>query len=93
MRSLTPVALSLLALANGGSVSAGHSGFVKRHSNLARQLNSNSSSSGSNTTEVEMVASAWYTGWHATDFPLSNVSWDKYTQLTYAFGYVGCRAG
>ena len=37
---------------------------------------------------VEMVSTAWYAGWHATDFTLSNVSWDKYTQMTYAFGYV-----
>jgi len=31
------------------------------------------------------VATAWYAGWHAEDFPLTNVSWSKYTQLTYAF--------
>ncbi|KAF8915473.1 chitinase [Mucidula mucida] len=31
------------------------------------------------------VASAWYAGWHAADFPLSSVSWSKYTQMTYAF--------
>ncbi|KAF5374569.1 hypothetical protein D9757_010183 [Collybiopsis confluens] len=28
---------------------------------------------------------AWYTGWHSPEFPLSQVSWSKYTQLTYAF--------
>lgn len=38
---------------------------------------------------VEMVSTAWYAGWHATDFPLSKVSWEKYTQMTYAFAYVG----
>lgn len=44
--------------------------------------------SGSAATNVpELVASTWYAGWHATDFPLSNVSWDKYTHVTYAFGY------
>ena len=32
------------------------------------------------------VASAWYAGWHSTTgFPLSKVSWSKYTHLTYAF--------
>ena len=34
------------------------------------------------------VAAAWYTGWHATgtaEFPLSKVSWSKYTHITYAF--------
>ncbi|TFK20366.1 endochitinase [Coprinopsis marcescibilis] len=32
------------------------------------------------------VAAAWYAGWHAkTGYPLSKVSWNKYTHLTYAF--------
>ncbi|KAF9481870.1 glycoside hydrolase family 18 protein [Pholiota conissans] len=32
------------------------------------------------------VAAAWYAGWHAdAGFPLSNVSWAKYTHLTYSF--------
>lgn len=31
------------------------------------------------------VAAAWYPGWHTTDFPLSKVSWSKYTHMTYAF--------
>ncbi|KAF8165591.1 endochitinase [Crassisporium funariophilum] len=32
------------------------------------------------------VAAAWYAGWHATTgFPLSKVSWHKYTHMTYAF--------
>ncbi|KAF9567358.1 chitinase [Agrocybe pediades] len=32
------------------------------------------------------VASAWYAGWHAdAGFPLSKVSWSKYTHLTYSF--------
>ncbi|EKM79886.1 hypothetical protein AGABI1DRAFT_72570 [Agaricus bisporus var. burnettii JB137-S8] len=32
------------------------------------------------------VATSWYAGWHSTTgFPLSKVSWDKYTHLTYAF--------
>ena len=35
--------------------------------------------------QTPKVALAWYAGWHATDFPLSKVSWSKYTHLTYAF--------
>ncbi|KDQ11022.1 glycoside hydrolase family 18 protein [Botryobasidium botryosum FD-172 SS1] len=31
------------------------------------------------------VATAWYTSWHAAEFPLEKVSWKKYTALTYAF--------
>ncbi|KAF8914233.1 glycoside hydrolase family 18 protein [Gymnopilus junonius] len=42
----------------------------------------NASSHGSRPT----VAAAWYAGWHATaGFPLSKVSWSKYTHLTYSF--------
>ena len=37
---------------------------------------------------VEQVSAAWYAGWHSDDFPLSAVSWDKYTQLTYSFAFV-----
>lgn len=31
------------------------------------------------------IASSWYAGWHSGDFPLSNVSWSKYTWAIYAF--------
>ncbi len=37
------------------------------------------------------VASAWYAGWHATStpaFPVSEISWSKYTHMTYSFAYV-----
>jgi len=34
---------------------------------------------------VGMVAATWYAGWHAELYPLSNVSWDKYTHITYSF--------
>ena len=43
---------------------------------------------GAPSQEVEMVAAAWYTGWHAEDFTLDDVSWDKYTHMTYAFKLV-----
>ncbi|KAH9940359.1 chitinase [Epithele typhae] len=32
-----------------------------------------------------LVSAAWYAGWHSDDFPLSSVSWDKYTHMTYSF--------
>ncbi|THU86560.1 glycoside hydrolase [Dendrothele bispora CBS 962.96] len=31
------------------------------------------------------IFTGWYTGWHASDIPLSSVSWSKYTHMTYAF--------
>jgi len=39
---------------------------------------------------VEMVAAAWFAGWHAVDgvvpkFAVGNVSWDKYTSVVYSF--------
>ena len=43
---------------------------------------------GSNTSKSSLVSAAWYAGWHSGDFPLSAVSWDKYTHLTYSFAYV-----
>ena len=33
----------------------------------------------------EVVATTWYAGWHGTDFPPENVSWSKYTSVTYSF--------
>ncbi|KAL5528009.1 hypothetical protein ACEPAF_7145 [Sanghuangporus sanghuang] len=42
-------------------------------------------SSSGDGAEVEMVASTWFAGWHAQNFTLDDVSWDKYTHLTYAF--------
>jgi chitinase len=51
------------------------------HSRQPRNLELNTTSR-SNLT----ISAAWYTGWHATDFPLSEVSWSKYTHLIYAFG-------
>ncbi|TFK44302.1 glycoside hydrolase [Crucibulum laeve] len=46
---------------------------------LRARQNANSSSG------VGSISTTWYTGWHATDFPLTAVSWSKYTHLTYAF--------
>jgi len=31
------------------------------------------------------VSAAWYGGWNADDFPLSTVSWKKYTHMMYSF--------
>ncbi|KAF9466829.1 endochitinase [Collybia nuda] len=35
---------------------------------------------------TSLVATTWYAGWHATEgFPLSKVTWSKYTHMTYSF--------
>ncbi len=45
-----------------------------------------SSTATTSDASVDMVAGAWFAGWHATDgFAVSNVSWDKYTHMTYSF--------
>jgi hypothetical protein len=31
------------------------------------------------------VATTWFASWHAADFPLSAVSWEKYDVIMYAF--------
>ncbi|KAF8631783.1 hypothetical protein AX17_004998 [Amanita inopinata Kibby_2008] len=35
--------------------------------------------------DAAYTSAAWYAGWHSHDFPLSNIGWEKYTHLTYAF--------
>ncbi|KAJ7253702.1 glycoside hydrolase family 18 protein [Mycena haematopus] len=37
------------------------------------------------TDGSEVIASAWYPGWLATDFPPSSISWSKYNAMTFAF--------
>ncbi|KAJ7731113.1 glycoside hydrolase family 18 protein [Mycena maculata] len=49
-----------------------------------------SSSSGiqqtTNATDPsDVIASAWYPGWLATDFPPSSIPWNKYNAMTFAF--------
>ncbi|KAI0313932.1 chitinase [Amylostereum chailletii] len=36
-------------------------------------------------TSTDLVAASWYAGWHADDVPIQNVSWSKYTHMTYSF--------
>ena len=34
--------------------------------------------------ESDPIFSAYYAGWHAEDYPLSDVSWSKYTHVIYS---------
>lgn len=38
-----------------------------------------------NSSTDDIVATTWYTGWNADQLPVDQVSWDKYTSVTYAF--------
>ncbi|EKM57063.1 glycoside hydrolase family 18 protein [Phanerochaete carnosa HHB-10118-sp] len=42
-------------------------------------------SGSGNSSNNDIVATAWYTGWNSAQLPVSQVSWDKYTSMTYAF--------
>ena len=37
-----------------------------------------------NTTS-DVLVSAWYPGWLGSQYPPSNISWAKYTAMTFAF--------
>ncbi|KAJ7636957.1 glycoside hydrolase family 18 protein [Roridomyces roridus] len=38
-----------------------------------------------NTDPSDVIASAWYPGWLATDFPPSSIPWSKYNAMTFSF--------
>lgn len=38
--------------------------------------------------DATYVAATWYAGWDSSKFPLTNVSWSKYTHVTYSFAWV-----
>ncbi|KAH8112032.1 glycoside hydrolase [Phellopilus nigrolimitatus] len=78
MRTFLPSALLSSALACSAYAAHGFDSFARGHSER--------SAVSVNISTVEMVATAWYAGWHADDFPLDAVSWDKYTMMTYSFG-------
>lgn len=60
---------------------------AKPHSRLRRTCPSkpSGSSNSSSSSQSSRVAAGWYAGYHSTDFPLADVSWSKYTHLTYSF--------
>jgi len=41
--------------------------------------------SAGNTTPKNVVATGWYAGWLANQFPPTQISWSQYTALTFAF--------
>ncbi|KAI0633477.1 chitinase [Trametes polyzona] len=58
---------------------------AKPHS-LRRTCPGKSTGSGSGSSDKSSrVAAGWYAGYHSSDFTLQDVSWDKYTHLTFSF--------
>jgi chitinase len=43
---------------------------------------------GSDSNDDSLVAAGWYPGWHADQYPPSNITWSGYTDVKYAFASV-----
>ena len=54
----------------------------------ARHTKRDDTTTSTTNQSVEMVSAAYYAAWHADNFTLDDVSWDKYTHFIYAFGCV-----
>jgi len=56
---------------------------------VALPLISSALSSAKSIAPESKVATAWFAGWHAKNatpiFGVTDVSWEKYTKLTYSF--------
>jgi len=75
------ILLAGISLARANTVSSHH----RRHA--ARSASSNGAAAVPDATS-DLVAASWYAGWQAQDVPLNNVSWDRFTHMTYSFAYV-----
>ena len=64
------------------ALAAPHCGLVPPEFS-ARAVQTTPSSGGNNT--VDVVATGWYPGWLGDEFPPSQISWSKYSALTFAF--------
>ena len=87
--------LSFLTLPFLASAALGASHLPRRdfHHNLARDISATASVTNTTTSanaSVDMIAAAYYAGWHGVgndfyNFTLQDVAWTKYTHLIYAF--------
>ncbi|TFK49389.1 glycoside hydrolase [Heliocybe sulcata] len=59
--------------------------FCTLAKNSLAPVSSATNTSGSGSSPSDLVASSWYAGWNAADFPPSNISWSKYSSVAYAF--------
>ncbi|KAJ6616460.1 glycoside hydrolase family 18 protein [Mycena sp. CBHHK59/15] len=53
--------------------------------NTSSSVVTQKSTSTNATDGSNVIASTWYPGWLSADFPPSNLSWDKYNAMTFAF--------
>nr|GAT54843.1 glycoside hydrolase family 18 protein [Mycena chlorophos] len=81
------LSLALLLVAHAGQ----YCGLRPPSGALSSSSGSSSGSGGITTTgnssadTSDVVASAWYPGWEAQDFPPSMISWSKYNSMIFAF--------
>ncbi|KAJ1300608.1 hypothetical protein OPQ81_002262 [Rhizoctonia solani] len=74
---------ALLSLGVAGSALAWPGLGHPRHSSIARALHSRQEPVA--TKPKDPVAATWFASWHADEFSLANVSWNKYTTVSYSF--------
>jgi len=68
----------LIALVSTGTVYSWSPGNSNNHNSLASRLSRKAST-------PEFVAASWFAGWHANaGFSVSNISWNKYTHISYS---------
>ena len=48
----------------------------------------NTTPSAGNGSLEDVVATGWYAGWLGNQLPPTQISWNKYTALTFAFAWV-----
>ncbi|KAL5476829.1 hypothetical protein ACEPAI_3015 [Sanghuangporus weigelae] len=57
-------------------------GLVSPSSSAFADSAAPSTNTGGNSS---LIAATWYAGWNSDDYPLSDVSWEKYTHVIYSF--------
>ena len=79
-------AVALLFLISTPAVAAPTCGLVPHHTRdkLGTGVPTDSPPTG-NGSLVDVVATGWYAGWLGNQLPPSQVPWDKYSALTFAF--------
>ncbi|ELU38722.1 endochitinase [Rhizoctonia solani AG-1 IA] len=74
---------ALISLGVAGSALAWPGFGSSRHSSIARAVHARQELVTAKPKEP--VAATWFASWHADEFSLANVSWNKYTTVSYSF--------
>ncbi|CAE6420051.1 unnamed protein product [Rhizoctonia solani] len=74
---------ALISLGVAGSALAWPNLGRSQHSSIARAIHARQEPAV--VKAKEPVAATWFASWHADEFSLANVSWNKYTTVSYSF--------